>query len=99
MEQAEKVKSNIDKAEKDLEKDEKNAEEPFLVAQRILSHASNCISTAIAKNNMVVIRIANELLYSAQQGCEKASLHREELRKVHASIGSKRRKAMAQQVK
>ena len=82
-----------------MEKNEKNAEEQFLVAQRMLSHASNCLSTAIANNNMVEKKVANELLYSAQQGYEKASVHREELRKVCVSIGSKRRKAMAQLVK
>ena len=48
---------------------------------------------------MVEVKVANELLHSAQQGYEKASVHREELRKVRVSIGSKRRKAMAQLVK
>ena len=48
---------------------------------------------------MVVIKVANELLHSAQQRYEKASVHREELRKVNASTGLKRRKAMAQLVK
>ena len=48
---------------------------------------------------MVEIKVANGLLHSAQQGYEKASVHREELRKVHVSIGSERRKAMAQLVK
>ena len=99
MEQAEKAKSDINKREKDLEKDEKNAEEQFLVAQRMLSYARNCVSTAIANNNMVGIKVANELLHSAQKGCEKGSVHREELRKVHVSIGLKRRKAMAQLLK
>ena len=47
VEQAEKAKSNINKREKDLEKDEKNAEEQFLVAQRMLSPATNCLSTGI----------------------------------------------------
>ena len=58
-----------------------------------------CPCTAVANNNMVVIKVANELLHSAQQRYEKASVHREELRKVHASTGLKRRKAMAQLVK
>ena len=53
VEQAEKAKSNIDKRGKDLEKDEKNAEKQYLVVQRMLSHASNCLSTAIANSNMV----------------------------------------------
>ena len=48
---------------------------------------------------MVEVKVANELLHSAQQGYEKASVHREELRKVRISVGSKRRKAMAQLVK
>ena len=48
---------------------------------------------------MVEIKVANEQLHSAQQGYEKASVHREELRKVLVSIGSKRRKAMAHLVK
>ena len=65
----------------------------------MLSHASNCPSTAIADYNMVEIKVANELLHSAQQGYKKASLHREELRKAHVSIGSKWRKAMTQLVK
>ena len=59
MEQAQKVKSNINKREKNLEKGQKNVEEKFFVAQRMLSHASNCPSTAIADNNMVEIKVAN----------------------------------------
>ena len=43
--------------------------------------------------------MANEFLHSAQQGYEKASVHREELRKVCFSVGLERRKAMAQFVK
>ena len=82
VEQEEKAKSNIDKKKTDLEKDEKNANEQFLVAQRMLSHASNCLSTAIANNNMIEIKLANELLHSAQQVHEKASVHREKLRKI-----------------
>ena len=82
VEQEEKAKSNIDKKKTDLEKDEKNANEQFLVAQRMLSHASNCLSTAIANNNMTEIKLANELLHSAQQVHEKASVHREKLRKI-----------------
>ena len=82
VEQEEKAKSNIDKKKTDLEKDEKNANEQFLVAQRMLSHASNCLSTAIANNNMIEIKLANELLHSAQQGYEKASVHGEKLRKI-----------------
>ena len=48
---------------------------------------------------MVVIKVANALLHSAQQGYQKTSVHMEELRKVRVSIGSKRRKAKAQLVK
>ena len=77
-----KPKVILTKKKTDLEKDEKNANEQFLVAQRMLSHASNCLSTAIANNNMIEIKLANELLHSAQQVHEKASVHREKLRKI-----------------
>ena len=95
VQQDEKAKGNIDKREKD----EKNTEEQFLVAQRMLSHASNCLSTAIVNNNIVEIKVANELLHRAQQGYEKANVHREELGKISVSIGVKRSKAIAQLVK
>ena len=62
----------------------------------MLSHASNCLSTYIPNNNMVEIKVANELLHSAQQGYEKASVYKEQLRKICVNIGVKRRKAMAQ---
>ena len=65
----------------------------------MLSHARNCLSTAIVNNDMVEIKVANELLHRAQQGYEKANVHREELGKVSVSIGVKRSKAIAQLVK
>ena len=64
-----------------------------------LAYIHKCFCTAIANNKMVVIKVANALLHSAQQGYEKTSVHMEELRKVRVSIGSKRRKAKAQLVK
>ena len=63
-----------------------------------LAYIHKCFCTAIANNKMVVIKVANALLHSAQQGYEKTSVHMEELRKVRVSIGSKRRKAKAQLV-
>ena len=56
-------------------KNEKNAAEQFLVKQRMLSHTSNFLSTAIANNNMVEIKVANELLHTRQR-YEKTSVHR-----------------------
>ena len=82
-----------------MEKDEKNAKEEFLVAQRMLSHVRNCISIAVANNDMIEIKVANELLHSAQQRYEKASEHRKELKKICVSIGLKGRKAMTQLLK
>ena len=99
MEQAEEAKSNIDKRIKDLEKDENNAKEQFFVAQSMLSHASNCLSIVITNNNMDEINVANELLPSAQQDMKKHVGKKEELRKLHISIRSGRRKAMVQLVK
>lgn len=61
----------------------------------MLSRANNCLSTARANNNMVEVKV----IHSVQQGYEKASVHRKDLRKVHFSIGWKRRKAMVQLVK
>ena len=92
MEQAEKAKSN-NKGEKDLKKDEKTTEEQFLLAQRMLSHATNCLSTAIANKNMVELKVANELLHSAQQGYEKASVHRERIEKGACQYWFKKEKS------
>lgn len=65
----------------------------------MLSHVRNCISIAVANNDMIEIKVANELLRSAQQWYEKASEHRKELKKICVSIVLKRRKAMTQLVK
>ena len=65
----------------------------------MLSHVRNCISIAVANSNLVEIKVANELLHSAQQRYEKASEHRKELKKICVSIVLKRRKAMTQLVK
>ena len=71
----EKARSNIDKGEKIWKQNETNFEEQFLVKKRMLSHTSNFLSTAIANNYMVEIKVASELLHT-QQRYEKASVHR-----------------------
>ena len=48
----------------------------------MLSHIWSCISTALANNDMVDIKVPNKLLHSAHQGCKKPIVHREELRYV-----------------
>ena len=53
----------------------------------MLSHVRNCISIAVANNDMIEIKVANELLRSAQQRYEKASEHRKELKKICVSKG------------
>ena len=45
---------------------------------------------------MVEIKVLNRLLHRSQQECEQPIVHREELRKIHASICLKMRKAMVQ---
>ena len=82
-----------------MEKVEENTKEQFLVTQRMLLHTRNCLNTALANSDMVETNVPNKLLHSAQQWCEKAIVHREELRKIRVSICLKRRKFMLQLLK
>ena len=54
---------------------------------------------AMAYKNMVKIKVANELLHSAQHGYEKESEQIEEMRKVRASFGLKKRYTMVKLIK
>ena len=85
--------------EKLLTQDEKKAEEEYMLAQRVLSEASTRLTEAIEKIDMIGVKLAKEMLDSAQRSYETASTHREEIKKVRINIGEKGKSALVNLVK
>ena len=62
-----KKESNLDQKEQNLEKVDKNADIEFELAQRMLDEATKSMQSAINKEDMIGIKLADDMVNSAKR--------------------------------
>ena len=61
-----------------FEKEMRKLDEKLNLAQRMLDHATTCLTEAIGKGDMVEERVANELVNSSRKKVDEAVLMRKQ---------------------
>ena len=87
----EKKKTSIDKMEENLTSEEKEIDANITVAQRLLSDATESLSVAAKKGDMIGVKAATNMLEIAKNNLEKLNEERREKAKMRARIGQKRK--------
>ena len=94
FDQIDKSRKNIDQREEQLEKEEEAANEEYKLAERLLEDASKNLRKAIEENDMIGIKLANEMVENAKKKLNVVTEERNDQKKRRTQLKKKRKLAM-----
>ena len=94
IKKAEEKKTKLEEAEVSLLTDEKKVDIEHQIAERMLKEATDRMTEAIGKEDMIGIKASKEALDAAHQKFQRVKLHMEEQKKTRIMIGKKRKTVM-----